>query len=189
MFLNLFKPKSATTYQAKYDVDVSAVNIELLTLMQLIQLYHVDVKLQFVMKDAGQLNILYRFELPADKVHLSANLTKQGYDAAMQVYGKTNILLTPDMSFDNVILLANVLTCKVILGVMNDAEAHLKHLYKRGKVPAKSFSKFKWLCEIRTYLEQRIADGTDDISQVLESAKNTYNEMQSQPLKTQPMKH
>lgn len=169
MFKNLFSAKQ--TYQAKYSVDVSKIDKELLALMHLITLYHVDVKLQFVMKDAGQLNILYRFELPADKVKLSEQLTKQQYDATMQIYGKTNILLTPEMGFDNVILLANVLTCKVVLGVMNDAEAHLKPLYKRGKVPAKSFSKFKWLCEIRTYLEQRIADGTDDISQVLESAK------------------
>lgn len=178
MFKNLFASKS--TYQAKYRVDVSKIDNDLLTLMHLITLYHVDVKLQFVMKDAGQLNILYRFELPADKVKLSEQLTKQQYDATMQIYGKTNILLTPEMGFDNVILLANVLTCKVILGVMNDAEAHLKRAYKRGKVPAKSFSKYKWLQEIRQYLKKRIADGTDDIDKILTDAKQTLNDLKIQ---------
>lgn len=178
MFKNLLSPKQ--TYQAKYSVDVSKVDKELLTLMHLITLYHVDIKLQFVMKDAGQLNILYRFELPADKIKLSEQLTKQQYDATMKIYGKTNILLTPEMGFDNVILLANVLTCKVVLGVLNDAESRLKHLYKRGKVPAKSFSKYKWLQEIRQYLEKRVADGTDDIDKILTEAKQTANNLKTQ---------
>lgn len=184
MFKNLFGTKqpftSKQTYKAKYSVNVNNIDKELLTLMHLITLYHVDIKLQFVMKDAGQLNILYRFELPADKVKLSEQLTKQQYDATMQIYGKTNILLTPEMGFDNVILLANVLTCKVVLGVMNDAEVHLKRAYKRGKVPAKSFSKYKWLQEIKQYLEKRIADGTDDIDKILTDAKQTFNDLKIQ---------
>lgn len=148
----------STKYCAKYEADIKQVKPDMIQLMQLTQLYHVDIKLQFVMQNDGELNILYKFELPTDKVKLADNLVNKGYGATMQVYGNKNILITPKDSFDNVILLANILTCKVMLGVMLDSEEHLKRSYKLGKVPAKSFKQYKWLQTIRAYLEQRIKD-------------------------------